>query len=182
MKITGNLLKPMFKKLIRVPLDLGTNFLTFIRSYVSPVLGDYAFAHKVTDVDEFTLSPGDLVVDREIFEYAEKHGDTPKDNQETEFILGSVVGFNLKRMTVTVSYFNPAEPTRPIIKEYKEDDLKLLKSPITELAFQYRLLKATEEIEQSLKNHDISSENLLQGLETVKTIQTSSDDDEEIIH
>lgn len=162
----------VLKFLVRVPLDLSIEILSYFRSLVSPNQEDYVFISDLRKLDRFTMSPGDLVMEQHRYEEIVNKS----DNMEPEVIIGTVVGYDIQWCKVVVSFFNPSEAKKPTVRRFYESELKVLKSSLNELFLQGKIYQAMQQA--SLSGDPLEEEDPLKNLfENIKERNDNDDDD-----
>lgn len=170
MYVSYRLVVGFIKAFIRIPLDVILEVLSYFRDVVAPNLKDYIFISNLENLERFTMSPGDLVMSLKHYnDLVDQRG-----NVEPEIVIGTVVGYDIRWCKVVVSFFNPSEANKPIIKRYYESELKLLKSSLNELFLQGKLYQALE----NMQNQELilpEDEDPLEDL--VKTVKDGNEDE-----
>ena len=144
MYVAYRLVVGFMKAFFRLPLDLTIEILSFLRNSIAPNLKDYIFISNLENLDRFTMSPGDLVMCQKHYEELT----SLRGNVEPEVVIGTVIGYDIKWCKVLVSFFNPSEANKPIVKRYYESELKLLKSSLNELFLQGKIYQALEKMQE----------------------------------
>lgn len=154
----------VLKFLIRLPLDLVIESLSFVREGVAPNLKDYIFISNLQNLERFTVSPGDLVMEQKYYDKIINQ----RSNTEPEIVIGTVIGYDIKWCKVLVAFFNPSEASRPIVRRYYEADLKVLKSSLNELFLQGKIYQAMEQAQQVYEGLEVEEDPLEDLLSSIK--------------